>query len=1427
MYIKKIKIFGIICPVLVSLLLNSLFAFSSFAADKSIEFYASESFDNYVTNITPAFEGIVGKNVYISENEPGISKALMMKTKTKNTGFSYTLSKPASRFVWSFDIKSGFAVANGKISVKNSAGAETVVIQIKPSGRICTYDERIIGGISPDRNVHIDMTFDLVNSRYSVYINSKKAVSDWYISENSPAVVSSVSYLFKGENKDTASEVLIDNLYIYSGNEILSDEKLPKKKFVAGANERNDIEEGGVGSAVYFNRTYDEGSNDFAGMTVYAKENKISVEGDDNKYLNMIKYVASDCLFDISTKESGEYMMVEFDISSDNPGNTSIYFRDTKGIDLYLLKIDLSGRLTLFDGTVVTKLQSGKWVNIAIALDFEEKKYSIYADKRIVFKNVGFSDIRVSDMNFFRVQILDSNSTNIKLDNFKIYDGVTFKNLTGSEEVVFDDNSIMPTYSDVAQKLGGSVALHLYGGTILRADGKKLKLDNPPYIKEDRTLVPVRAVSEGFGFDVTWDAENKKVMIGSIVEMTVGEKSMTVNGKRVDLGVAPEIKNGAAYLPLRALAEEALGKNVFWDEHGLIVISDDKLDMDPVFVSNANNYMLYDRPTATEITEKFNKTSGNVHPRVMLTSEKFNSIKSNYNAGGIMKKWGDKVIFMADSYLKTAPKQFDPSVTSGTDLLPIPQAIKNRIEALAMAYILTNDIKYAERAWEELETAGNFPGWVTEHFLNTSEYMTAFAIGYDWLYSCWTDAQKSFLENAMMKKGLNYALSGYYGEGAWWAKETINWNLVCNGGSICAAVALMDVYPDVCSKVIENALRGMEFALASYYPDGAWSEGIGYWEFATEFFVRACSSLDATFKEDFNISKAPGISKTAETPIYANGYVAANNYHDAGEVLYMSPLLFWLADKYDAPAVAKIRYEEMESYDLYPSTLDMILCNTSQLDSNSDFALDKYFRGSEAVSMRSSWSDNSGTYISFHGGKADENHGHVDSGTFVIDMLGERIASDLGAESYSHPKYFSDERYTLYRARPEGHNMVVINPDKSEGISLTSVSKVETLESKERGAFSVLNLDDAYKAYASSYKRGYKLEDDRRSVVIRDEMCLKKSSTAYWFMHTKADVKIVDNNTAILTINSKKFLVRFKTNAKEFILSDMDAKPLDTSPVVENQADNSQYTKLALKFKSDGDTYIEVKIIPYDDPASREPMSDLPIANWSVPDGKMSRLPKADMIYTDGDVITVFDKAQNSYRINVPTGSGVPKVTADVPEDCYCEVTDAQSLSETSVIKVINKNNHELYSYYYIGYREIFVNNANDGIDRIKVKNVIASENPQEENMDVNVIDGDLNTRWSAEGLDQWVMLDFGEQQKLNAFGIATYNGEVRTLSYSVDVSDDAIEWKNIYIGTTSLTNEIEVIHVPETTARYVRLNCYGNSVNNWNSITEFACIYK
>lgn len=1423
------------CLLLVSYIC-SICSLGAYAQSAEPTFYVAESFDNYVTNSTPTFDSIKGKNVYITENIEGKSKALLIKSEAKEAGFVYSFGKSISQFVWSFDISVNNSIPSGNISVLNSSGQETVALMLKPDGKLCAYDGRQVGGVGLGKSVHVDLVYQLLNSRYSIYINGKSVLSEWYIRDNSNNTLSSinsVSFLFTGANNGVASEILIDNLYLYSGTEILPSSKLQGKKYVSGTTERSDVDEGAVGSAVYINRTYDEGSSDYYGMTVYAKEsNKVQVEEESgNKYLSMFKDATADCLFDVTTPESSEHMMVEFDVASENPGRTWIYFRDTKGANSTLANIDIAGQVTVADGTSIAKLQKNKWTNVAFALDFESKRMNVYVNKRMVLKDAAFGNVGVVNMDFFRIQVLDTNSVNIKLDNLKIYDGSTFRDLNQEEsnQSVVADKSIMPTYSDIAQMLSGSVALHVNGGTVLSVSGKKSKLDNPAYIKNGRTLVPVRAVSEGFGLDVAWDGENQKVTIDGNIEMTIGDNKMKVGNKEITLEVAPEVSNGSTFLPLRAMAEDALGKKVFWDDHGLIIISDYEVELDNSSVLYASNYMLYDRPEADTILEKFEKASKNTHPRVMADSQTFDNIKKNYNSGGVMKSWGDKVIALAESYIGAPPVPQNVSGQITPEWLVIPQNIKKRIEALAMAYIITGDSRFAERTYKELENMAGFPSWVPDNFLNISEYMTGFSIGYDWLYDYWNDEQRKFLEETLLKKGLNYSYASYFGTGGWWAKETINWNLVCNGASICAAVALLDAYPDVASVVIENALRGMEFGLSSYYPDGSWPEGIGYWEFATEFVVRACSSLDAAFGEDFNISKAPGLSTAAESPMYANGYVSANNYHDASEGLYHTPLLYYLADKYDKPGIAKARYNEMINYNIYPTTLDLIYCNTNQLTQDSDYPLDRYFKGTEDVSMRTSWEDINGTYLSFHGGYAHVNHGHVDSGTFVIDMLGERIASDLGADSYTHPLYFAsgNARYKMYRVRPEGHNMIVINPDESEGISLTSFAEVEKFVSGERGAYSVLNLSDAYQAYVTSYKRGYKLENDRRSVVIRDELSLKKGSSGYWFMHTMADVEIVDNNTAVLTKNGKKFLVRFSTNILDYTLSEMEAKPLPTSPVVADQADNSKYTKLALKFSASGDIYIEMKVIPYDDPESSLPMIESPIAEWTIPSGALQTLPKVDMIYVNGSAVNGFKKSVSSYQINVPYGNGVPQITADVPADCYYEVTPAANLNGTSVLKVISKSNPSLYSFYNITYREVFINvGSMNGIHRHDVVNIIASDNPEPDNVDVNVLDGDLSTRWSACGVGQWIVLDLGTPQKMNAFGIATFNGDKRTLAFSVEVSDDGVNWNSVYTGSTSLTTEIEVMSIPEVSARYVRLTGYGNSSNLWMSVTEFATLY-
>ena len=50
---------------------------------------------------------------------------------------------------------------------------------------------------------------------------------------------------------------------------------------------------------------------------------------------------------------------------------------------------------------------------------------------------------------------------------------------------------------------------------VVTGEGKIVKLDSPPVIVDDRTLVPVRAVSEALGADVDWVEDTNTVIITS------------------------------------------------------------------------------------------------------------------------------------------------------------------------------------------------------------------------------------------------------------------------------------------------------------------------------------------------------------------------------------------------------------------------------------------------------------------------------------------------------------------------------------------------------------------------------------------------------------------------------------------------------------------------------------------------------------------------------------------------------------------------------------------------------------------------------------------------------------------------------------------------------------------------------------------------
>ncbi|MCI8335881.1 MAG: hypothetical protein HFI72_01740 [Peptococcaceae bacterium] len=102
-------------------------------------------------------------------------------------------------------------------------------------------------------------------------------------------------------------------------------------------------------------------------------------------------------------------------------------------------------------------------------------------------------------------------------------------------------------------------------------NGSEVNADAVPYLKNDRTMVPIRFITEPLGAVLSWQpGENgaggkaSLTLDGKTVDLVIGSKEGMVNGQVVVMDVAAEIVQGRTFVPLR-FAGENLGATVNWD----------------------------------------------------------------------------------------------------------------------------------------------------------------------------------------------------------------------------------------------------------------------------------------------------------------------------------------------------------------------------------------------------------------------------------------------------------------------------------------------------------------------------------------------------------------------------------------------------------------------------------------------------------------------------------------------------------------------------------------------------------------------------------------------------------------------------------------------------------------------------------------------
>ena len=91
-------------------------------------------------------------------------------------------------------------------------------------------------------------------------------------------------------------------------------------------------------------------------------------------------------------------------------------------------------------------------------------------------------------------------------------------------------------------------------------DGQAMDFDVAPIIQNDRVLVPMRAIFEELHCSVDYtDIDGRQIITakndGNTIGFKIGSNEMTVNGEKVSLDTAPIITDDRTLVPLRAVSE--------------------------------------------------------------------------------------------------------------------------------------------------------------------------------------------------------------------------------------------------------------------------------------------------------------------------------------------------------------------------------------------------------------------------------------------------------------------------------------------------------------------------------------------------------------------------------------------------------------------------------------------------------------------------------------------------------------------------------------------------------------------------------------------------------------------------------------------------------------------------------------------------------
>lgn len=1364
----------------------------------------SQAYDSEKTNVIPKGYSVSGSSATRVVEDGSRNKAFFISTQYKDNCVEIPLGAPGEKYTIAFSMKREGGAMPLNISLTDSEQTKLRLLKCTEDGVFKLSDGKAIGTISDGKYTQFFITIDTENGYYGIKIG-KRDVDYWPLSDKT---VGDITLSFESSAREESKGLYIDDLTVCEGTS--RTKRVAAEQYNPSAMEYFEEDESAVSQRVYFNNDFENEETALDGINaIRAGANIVEVRrGGNNSYLYMNRTENANAYANISIGETSSNVVWEMDVRINTPGVEAALMRITDAVtntaSVASNLLSVNNMVLRGGGRNIATMASGKWYNFAAAVNLTMGTYDLYMNGEKIVSQASFSSSKFRVLSSLRIYT-SSGTGDLLIDNVKIYDGTQPRDISNDDvvrESIYENDSLAEAF--MKNKSG----VNPYTGFVY-TNGERKRLAAAPVI------------------------ENGKIYLGE-------QDLKDFLGSEISLAAAERISDNGEGKYLLDDAVESSGKYVYNDEHGGYIAANSEFEANSNTLSAAHRRISFQRPDAETLKKDLAETNGAAytkHPRILATAEDFDRVKTEIRENERKKEWYDCVLETTEEIMTAPVSVYEKA--DGLRILSVASEFERRMLNLGFCWQITGDTRYSDRAWKEIEAVLNFPDWnAKSHFLDTGALSMGFALAYDWFYDAWSEEERSRMYEAALKNGLSQHYNATYGNlggDASFTKAKTNWSPVCHGGIMNLAFAVAEHDPDYCMEIVSNALRGLEYVFWYYAPDGAWHEGTGYWQLLTNYTVRLLCTMNTALGTDYGMSSYMGLDKLAYfVPSMAGPTGLLYNFHDTGGDTRSEPGMFWLAKRYSDPTIAALRLKYMNEHNEEPTVRDILWCDNAWEAGGAATDKDKLYKGLEMVLMRASFEDNDSSFLAYHGAETKGGHNHYDAGSFVYELDNVRWFVDLGIENACYYDDYS-KRGDYYRIRAEGHNTVVINPSEAAGQDTDGYAPITRYETSDSSALSVIDLSSDYKETTNKYERGFLLSDNRRVLTVRDEISLKEESEMYWFGHTTANVEIIGNNTAILTSDNKQLKVEFATDAEEYDLSVMNAEPMATSPNPSGQTSNASYKKLAMKIKGKGAVSVTVKMSMLNENVSDLPIYTEPIEQWTLSEGaadsRPAEEPVVDMINIDGKPIEEwiyrsFDSGEYIYEINLVGTKEIPAVEA-VSAGYKTEAVNSYFADGTpyTLVKVFAENGY--YTPYIIKYKLISTDDMEFGdYRRLVVYNSAASDIPEPQNTDKHAYDGSLQTRWSAE-TGNWLEYDLGTSQRIDAVTAAFFSGSVRQTSFDILVSEDGESYTKVLSAVSSgTTDDYEIYKLDEpVNARYVRFLGYGNSVNTWNSVTEFGAL--